>query len=360
MNAVLRLPEAQEPSLADSFAADIPLSLAVSAYGGISMSPEKRGASTQAGYCRELEEIYNTLKSHATKGGTLAQLEEEFSRLRAGYRSHYRVWLSSKSRCISSFITGPSNFPTRRAQKRNRIEHGRLEALIDFKSRAMKAAIRNLRPDLRPIMAGDDDAVERLEAEIRRLEESQALMKAANVAIRKHKKEGLQAQAVALVELGFADDQIPELLTPKFGRGQGFASYSLSNNNANIRNKRLRLEQIKRNKAKPTITVEGSKGVTLEDCPPENRVRLRFPGKPPYKIRESLKPTFRWARSIGAWQAYRNSCSIELAQRTAQAVACFPVSDVGLAAWMQDNPTYALHATEDGYHWLVDEAKVSL
>lgn len=318
MNAVLNHSEAQEPRLADSFAADIPLSLAVSAYGGISMSPEKRGASTQAGYCKELEEIYNTLKSHATKGGTLAQLEEEFSRLRAGYRSHYRAWLSSKSRCISSFITGPSNFPTRRAQKRNNVEHRRLEAVIDFKARAMKAAIRNLRPDLRPIMAGDDDAVERLEAEIRRLEEGHELMKAANVAIRKHKKDGLQAQSVALIELGFTDDQLPEILTPKFGRAQGFASYSLSNNNANIRAKKIRLEQLKRNKAKPDASTQGSNGVTMEDCPAENRVRLRFPGKPPLEIRQRMKPTFRWSPSITAWQAYRNDRAFEIARAILQ------------------------------------------
>lgn len=356
MNAVLKPDEA----LSLSFACDIPLSLAVDAYRGISFVPDQRGVETRDSYARQLEAIYNELKEHATRGGTLEQFDAEFSRLREGLRRHYRAWLSSKSQCTSNNIAGYSGYNVERARKRNRIEQRRNEAMSDFRARAMKAAIRNLRPDLRPIMAGDDDAVERLEAEIRRLEEAQELMKAANVAIRKNAKQGLAAQAVALSELGFADDQIPELLTPKFGRGQGFASYSLSNNNANIRNKRLRLEQIKRNKAKPTTTVEGSKGVTLEDCPPENRVRLRFPGKPPYKIRASLKPTFRWAQSIGAWQAYRNSCSIELAQRTAQAVACFPVSDVGLAAWMQDNPTYALHATEDGYHWLVDETKVSL
>lgn len=315
MSAVLKSTESAEVSLASSFTADIPLSLAVSAYGGISMSPEKRGASTQAGYCQELEEIYNTLKSHATKGGTLAQLEEEFARLRSGFRSHYRAWLSSKSRCISSFITGPSNFPTRRAEKRNRVEHKRLEAVIDFKARAMKAAIRNLRPDLRPIMAGDADAIERLETEIRRAEEVQARMKAANAAIRANKKKGRDAQLAALAELGFSDAMAPKLLEPDFCGRIGFADYMLTNNNANIRRMQQRLEQITRAKATPDSEVTGENGVTMNDCPAENRVRLTFPGKPAVEIRDRLKSNgFRWAPSLGVWQAYRNSNSLAVAR----------------------------------------------
>lgn len=321
MSAVI---QSAEQSLAELFALDIPVSLAVDAFRNVSFVPEERGAHRRAEYGRVMESIYNTLKAHAIEGGTLEQFDAEFSRLRAGLRKHYRAWLVSKGFCSSTNITGRACYNVRRAEKRNRIEQRRNEALIDFQARAMKAAIRNLRPDLRPIMAGDDDAVERLEIEIRRLEESQELMKAANVAIRKHKKEGLQAQAVALVELGFTDDQLPEILTPKFGRRQGFASYSLSNNNANIRSKKTRLEQIKRNKAKPDASAQGSNGVTMEDCPAENRVRLRFPGKPPLEIRQRMKPTFRWSPSITAWQAYRNDRAFEIARAILQlpAVVC--------------------------------------
>ena len=315
MSAVLKSTEDQERSLVSSFAGDISLSLAVSAYGGISMSPEKRGASTQAGYCQELEEVYNTLKAHAVKGGTLDKLEDEFARFRGGFRSHYRAWLSSKGRCISSFITGPSNFPTRRAEKRNRIEHRRLEAVIDFKARAMKAAVRNLRPDLRPIMAGDADAIERLETEIRRAEEVQSRMKAANAAIRKTKKKGRDAQLAALVELGFSDALAAKMLEPSCFGTVGFEGFELSNNNANIRRMQQRLEQITRAKASPDSEVTGENGVTMNDCPAENRVRLTFPSKPPGEIRERLKKNgFRWAPSLGVWQAYRNYRSLEMAK----------------------------------------------
>ena len=148
------------------FSSDISLSLARGAYAGISMSPEKRGDSVVAGYGEELAEDYKRFAEHAVKGGTLDLLEAEFERYRQGVRKRYTAWLSSKGRCISSFITGPSNFPVRRAEKRNRIEHNRLEDLMDFQARGRRAVIRNLRPDLRPIMAGDADALERLAVEV--------------------------------------------------------------------------------------------------------------------------------------------------------------------------------------------------
>ena len=69
-------------------------------------------------------------------------------------------------------------------------------------------------------------------------------------------------------------------------------------------------------KAKETEETEvRGYGVTVNDCPADNRVRLFFDGKPDAEIRSRLKSTgFRWAPSIGAWQAYRNNRSMECAR----------------------------------------------
>lgn len=298
-----------------TYTSDIPLSLAVAAYGGISMSPERRGASVVSSYAAEMREIYDTLKAHAERGGTLDKLDEEFARFRSGYAAKQRAWLSSKGRCISSFITGPSNFPVRRAEKRNDIEYRRMCEVIDFKARAMKAIIRNLRPDLRPIMAGDADACERLEAEIRAAELTQARMKEANAAIRKHAKAGHDAQIVALVEMGFTDARASLLLKPDFCGRIGFADYQLTNNGANIRRMKERLERISRAKATPDSEIEGGNGVVVNDCPAENRIRITFPGKPAADVRAKLKSNgFRWTPSLGVWQAYRNSHTLQVAK----------------------------------------------
>lgn len=96
-------------------------------------------------------------------------------------------------------------------------------------------------------------------------------------------------------------------------------------NQANIRRMRERLEKITAAKARPVERVECANGVTLEDDAPANRVKLFFPGKPPEAIRSELKSSgFRWAPSVGAWQAYRNSGTLATAKR----LAGEPVADV--------------------------------
>jgi hypothetical protein len=225
--------------------------------------------------------------------------------------------LGSESRCISSFITGPSNFPVRRAEKRNEIAHKRLDEYFGFKARARRAVLRALRPDLRPIMAGDADAVDRLAEQLAKAERLQARMKAANAAIRKHKKGGEAAQVAALRELTISEGMARELLKPDFCGRIGFADYQLTNNGANIRRIKARMEQIERTQAQPLQQFEGI-AASYEDDPPANRVRLTFPGKPAEAVRTELKRNgFRWTPSQGVWQAYRNYNSLAVARRIA-------------------------------------------
>lgn len=300
-----------------NFATDIPTSLAYAAHAGTSFVPEKRAQQIQDEYAATMATDYEIFKTHAVKGGTLDKLDEEFERYRTGYRTHYTAWLRSKSRCVSVMIAGPSNFPSRRMAKRNDIEHRRLEGLIKFEKRAKEAVIRNLRPDLRPIMSGDADATERLGAKIAEAEALQERMRSANAAIRKHKKAGEAVQVAALIELGFSPTHANELLKPDFCGRIGFADYQLQNNNANIRRMKERLEGIQRNQAKPETKVEG-KNARIEDSPADNRVRLFFPGKPSEEVRTKLKSNgFRWTPSLGAWQAYRNWRSTEVAKEVA-------------------------------------------
>ena len=299
---------------ADQFINDIPLSVAVSAFSGTSFSPEKRAASYRNDYAQTMASDREEFERQATRGGTLDKLEAAFARYRAGYASHYRQWLHSHSRCISSMITGPSNFPTRRAQKWNQAADRRMHSLIDYRETVRRAILRELRPDLRPIMAGDADALARLAVKLASLERRQAIMKQANAAIRKHAKAGHAAQVLALVELGFSPDTAADALKPDFAGRIGFASFSLTNNNARIRHARERLEQLERAQAQPVQEVEGN-GIRLEEDPPANRVRLFFDGKPDEATRTKLKGHgFRWTPTLGAWQAYINWRTLELAR----------------------------------------------
>lgn len=299
------------------FLNDIPTSLARGAFGGVSMSPERRGDRARTDHAETLEADLAYFTEQATKGGTLDKLEEEFARYRAGLTSRCRAWLASNARCVSSFIAGPSNFPAARMNKRSDIAHRRLGEYLDFRDRARRAVVRNLRPDLAPIKSSDADAVERYSAELVKLEALQARMKAANAAIRKHAKAGPAAQVAALMEQNIAESYAVELIKPDCCGRIGFADYQLSNNSANIRRVKARIEQVSRLQAQPTREVEGSKA-RLEDDPPANRVRLFFPGKPADEVRARLKSSgFRWTPTIGAWQAYRNYRTLDVAAQEA-------------------------------------------
>ncbi len=155
---------------AEDFLDDIPLDLAVRAFSNTSHYPEKLGERARNDYANGMAADYEHMRKEAETGGTVDMLETEFKRYRAGSVSRYRAWLESNSRCASSFIVGPANFPTRRAEKLNEIASRRIQEISDFKKRGMDAALRNLRSDLRPIMRGDADALERLEAELAKLE----------------------------------------------------------------------------------------------------------------------------------------------------------------------------------------------
>lgn len=101
--------------------------LAVKAYSGTSFSPEKRGEDI----IRESESELNTDLNDMP--------ENEKEHYINGYKKHLRGWLSSKSNCISTMITGGSNFPVRRAEKANQSEHNRLNEFITWRENAIKA-----------------------------------------------------------------------------------------------------------------------------------------------------------------------------------------------------------------------------
>lgn len=302
---------------AETFLADIPLDVATAAHHGTSFTPDKRGEQERSGYAEQMAADYaELLKLCEGKLGMDTVLENEFARYREGYRQRYLDKLRSDSRCLSWMITGPSNFPSARNEKRNRIAHRRLEELLDFRTRALAAIRKTLCPELRPIMSGDADACERLKAKLEEAEAEQERMKAVNAILRKYLKKDDAAGQAALVALGYSEATALRYFTEKdcFG-GYGHASFELTNNQANIRRMRTRLEAIQRNQSAPTRQVEGT-AARLEDCPAENRVRLFFPGKPDASVRTRLKSSgFRWTPTLGCWQAYRNSSTIATAQR---------------------------------------------
>lgn len=310
---------------------DIPASLS-GAYAWTSQSPERRFAQTREEYAQTLAGDLATFKREAASGGTLDAVEEAFNRYREGLRKRWVAAVASDSRCASSFITGPSNFPARRMQKRSDIASRRWSDLFEWRKRAVAAIIRDLRPDLAPIMAGDPDATERLQEKIAAAEQLHARMKGANVTLRRvvgalqfeARRDVLENpiphrdEAIAAVEsLGFTAKQAHDLTTPDYLGRIGFPSWAMTNNSADIRRLKQRLAKIQTAQNTPDSTLDGEHA-RFEDCPADNRVRLFFPGKPDQTTRTALgKNGFRWTPSLVCWQAYRHPHTIAYAMLTA-------------------------------------------
>ena len=295
------------PAALPDFSRDIPADLALAAHSGCSFVPERRAESTRREYAATMAADYLSATTAARTPEAAAEVSALFDAYRAGYAKRYRAYLASRSRCVSSMIAGPSNFPAARMAKRGDIAHSRLTELIEYRNHMIAKMARAARPDLRPIMTGDADAIARLENKLAALVATQERMKAANAAIRKHAKAGPAAQLAALVALGYAPDRAAKILAPDFAGRTGFPSFEITNNGANIRRVEKQLAAARALKTETATEAEGT-AARLEDCPQENRVRLFFPGKPSAEtIAELKRNAFRWTPSLTCWQAYRTS-----------------------------------------------------
>ena len=222
------------------------------------------------------------------------------------------------ARVPSILITGGGNFPVAKkakqnaARDRNYGEYAEIEKLLD-----------KIRSTGRGGISADDDlAVEKLTKKLEGMESQQAMMKAVNAYYRKHKTlEGcpeLTAEQVEKVTASMSQDWRKDPVP--------FPSYLLTNNNANIRRVRQRIEELSHKAEFVGWTFPGGEAKVNEA---ENRLQLIFADKPDADTRQALKSEgFKWAPSQGAWQRQLNQNEplqgwTFCAQRTAKAPISF-------------------------------------
>jgi hypothetical protein len=286
----------------------------VHAWNAVSHFPEARAALA----IQELGEAINRMAERVcswTETSSSFDAEEEIARFSDGYLTKWRAYIGSQSRCISSFITGGSNFPARRAEKASRSSDKRWAELKDFVSRAEKAMRRKAYPygDGSEIRSNDPEAVELLESEIASLKAKQEQMKAVNAAHRAYVKDPESKQAKSLIAALGKGYQIlvRTYEAPYSWEPHPFPPYALSNNLANIKRLEKRLAELKRTKdvgsgSKTHNTTAGA--VEVIENTDEMRIQMVFPGKPSLDVRATLKSNgFRWAPSQGAWQRHLNN-----------------------------------------------------
>lgn len=255
-----------------------------------------------------------------------AEFVDRFTRKWAAYQH-------AGSRVLNWMVTGPARFPTRSNEKRMNTEHNRLTEYIDFYNGAPAAEVRKAKRARAQALGPAGLACGELEDAQRNLakrERNQTYMKAVNALIRKHKLGRDDAEQLAeLAEAANID--MPRvlarsLLTPDYGK-PGFAAFQLSNNNAEIRRLKQRVEQLQNKvtaieSAGDTCQERELAGVRLVENVALDRVQLIFPDKPSSEARSTLKARgFRWAPSQGAWQRQLTAAGVRNANYVLEQLA---------------------------------------
>src|SRR5690606_15427593 len=153
---------------------------AIAAHAGTSMVPERRGDQEVESYAATLANDWLSLAKYATTNEKRDILTTEFNKYRSAYRSRYLSMLAAKTRCMSTMITGASNFPTARNRKRSDAADNRTTDAVEYREHALAKIRKALRPELAPIMAGDADALARLDKKLARARKFQTDAKAIN------------------------------------------------------------------------------------------------------------------------------------------------------------------------------------
>jgi Domain of unknown function (DUF3560) len=177
--------------------------------------------------------------------------------------------------------------------------HGHMSKWIELDNYAKELERRAESVGTGGISPDDPEAIDKLKAKVARFEAVQEKMKQANRAIRAKNEEDLKT-------LGFDEAQIAKLKTPDFAGRIGFPDYALTNNGANIRRIKQRIEQLEKAGQVEAKEIQGE-GYRLEQSPEENRIMFVFDAKPAEAVRQLLKSNgFRWSPTRGAWVRFLN------------------------------------------------------
>ena len=221
------------------------------------------------------------------------------------------------ARVPSILIAGGSNFPVRQKEKQNAARDSNMQewqyiqGLLD---KIRSTGMGGIRQD-------DPQAIPKLQKKLAGLEKAQETMKAVNAYYRKHGTlDGCPHLSPENLENLKAD-----MASGWHYEKKPFQSWELSNNNAEIRRVRQRIESLTRANEVAYVGWEFDGG-HVEANRDQGRLQVFFDGKPEADARQQLKENgFRWAPSVGAWQRLLNDNAYHASDR----IACIqPLSGI--------------------------------
>ena len=232
------------------------------AYYAISFDPERRADIIIKDYTPEFESLDSDEKKEK-------------------YLKYFLAWINAESRCMSSMITGPANFPVHKNRKNMERANSAYERFRNFVKKINHVRIRTLSPE--------DD----LEAMIKKYDtlfSNHEKMKAVNK-IQRSKSKNKISEIMEILDI---TREKAEAVTY-------FESFSLRNNLARMKNTKERILALKNRinvKGKfEIIEFDGGKIDIIND-----RVCIFHNSKPDQEIILKLKRRgFRWSPKFKNW-----------------------------------------------------------
>lgn len=265
-----------------------------------------------ASYRRQVDEAY-VIAEHC-KNRVDPMYHEKIDYLAARYAEKLAANLNDSYRigtmCPSVMIAGAANFPVRKKEKqiaasdRNMAEYNEIQGLLDKMRSVGKGGISS----------DDPNAKEKLQKKLASLEKLQQHMRDVNAWYRKNKTlDGCPHLSEREILEIKADMSSTFHLEDK-----PYASYLLSNNNANIRRIKERIAELeKRETAQAPTGWEFEDGEVVMNTE-ENRLQIFYEGKPDDDTRTNLKSHgFRWSPKNGCWQRQLTDNAVWAAKKIA-------------------------------------------
>lgn len=308
------------PSLKD-YINDIDLETAITAFHGVSQFPERHAAYEIAQYAQHLCDVKSkVLKAvqRAIKNGLQVserhetEINTEINLFKPKLFDAYKAYFHSQGRCMSTHVTGPSNFPVNSQKKRHESADNKKAQIANLVQSATKRIIRNMLPDGdgTVIRSDSNNAVELIEIKLTAKVAAHEKMKLANKIIREVLKNPTtdhdKCVEALITRCGLKPNQAVSILEPDHVGKVGFPSYSLTNSNQEIKRLKNRLEEQKalinsRENESNSIYTLLDNGIKTE-LSSDNKIVIIFDGKPSDETRSELKRrAFKWSRNRAAW-----------------------------------------------------------
>lgn len=263
-----------------------------------SFSEYKEGSAT-AEYKQYCDKAYALLAKITEKKPqyterAAAMVDRYCRKLAEYYNDYYR----NEASCPSIMISGGGNFPVKKKERQNN-RRTALYRTWEYLQNYYIIKIESLLTCTRPIMCGDENAIEALRDRLASVEAQKEEMKALNKFFAKGGKIEDYEGEISDSLKSHIDFEIRQGWQPRF---------DTTNANAEIRRLKARLESLQKVKAEGTTETaaeaeDGSELFKVVRNTDLMRLQLIFDGKPAEEVREILKHNgYKWSPKNGAWQ----------------------------------------------------------